>query len=141
MTVSVEPAASTRKHMKPRHRGRAWRPLFDAAIAGAVFMLLSATVMCNHARAGIIPAVFGGVQHAAPSSSTSFKAVADASPMPIIHIATASSPGEAVYRQTSITAAWSLLGVAFSIMVALNLAILRHLKRAYAPTRRYPLAK
>ena len=36
---------------------------------------------------------------------------------------------------TSDTAAWTLLGLTFSLLAALNLAIFRHLRRAYAPPR------
>lgn len=111
------------------------RPLLDAAVAGIVFTLVSSTVVCNHAKAGTTPAAFAGVERAATPAAV--EAVAEPGPLPLVQIATARSPAEAVYRQTSITAAWSLLGVAFSLMAALNLAVLRHLKRAYAmPGRR-----
>lgn len=120
---------------RTKYRRRVTRPLIDAAIAGIVFTLVSSAVVCSHARAGTTPSVFSGVQYAITPAATN--AVAEPGPLPIIQIATASSPADAVYRQTSISAAWSLLGVAFSMMAALNLAVLRHLKRAYAsPTRR-----
>lgn len=143
MVVSVEPETPTRKSRRasPQYRRLVWRPLLDAAIAGAVFTLISSAIVCNHAKAGIIPAAFAGAGHAAAPAAE--KAVAERAPLPIVHIATAASPADAVYRQTSVTAAWSLLGVAFSLMAALNLAMLRHLKRAYAMPggRRLPLAK
>jgi len=113
------------------------RPLCDAVLAGLVFTLVSSTLICNHAKAGTTPAAFAGIQHAAKPLSVT--AVAERAPLPIVHIATASSPADAIYRQTSISAAWGLLGVAFSLMAALDLAVLRHLKRAYAtPLRRSP---
>ncbi|HML30255.1 MAG TPA: hypothetical protein PKE16_15755 [Hyphomicrobium sp.] len=142
MVVSVEPETPARKNHRaiPKYRRLVLRPLLDAAAAGAVFTLVSSAVICNHAKAGIIPAAFAGAEHA--SAPASVKAVAERAPLPIVQIATASSPADAVYRKTSVTAAWSLLGVAFSLMAALNLALLRHLKRAYAmPRRRFPLAK
>lgn len=144
MVVSVEPETPKRKGRRasPQYRRLVWRPLLDAAIAGVVFTLISSAIVCNHAKAGIIPAAFAGAGHAAPAPAAE-KAVAERAPLPIVHIATAASPADAVYRQTSVTAAWGLLGVAFSLMAALNLAMLRHLKRAYAMPggRRLPLAK
>lgn len=143
MTVSADPETSprakTRAHSK--RRGFMWRPLIDALAAGVLFTLVSSTLMCTHARAGIVPSAFTGVAQAAQHSPAQ-KAVAQPGPQPIVQFATASSPADAVYRQTSVMAAWGLLGVAFSLMTALNLAVLRHLKRAYAvPARRFPLTK
>jgi hypothetical protein len=142
MTVSEKPEAPGRRQRraKPKYRHFVWRPLIDAAIAGVVFTLVSSTLICTHAKAGIIPAAFTGVAHA--PQPVALKAVAEPAPLPIVHIATASSPADAIYRQTSVTAAWGLLGVAFSLMAALNLAMLRHLKRVYVvPAQRFPLGK
>lgn len=143
MTLSADPETPPRAKVRahPKYRRLVWRPLVDAAAAGVLFTLVSSTIICNHARAGIVPAAFGGVALAAQNSAAE-KAVAEPGPQPIVQIATATSPADAVYRQTSTMAAWGLLGVAFSLMTALNLAILRHLKRAYAvPARRFPLTK
>ncbi len=120
---------------RPRYRGIVFRPLLDAAIAGVVFTLVSSAVACNHAKAGIIPAAVTAVAEAA-ANPIATKAVAEPGPLPLVQIATATSPADAVYRQTSTTAAWTLLGVAFSMMAALNLAVVRHLKRAYATSYR-----
>jgi hypothetical protein len=109
-------------------------------MAGVVFTLASSGLVCNHAKAGTTSAAFAGIAHVAHTPA--MKAVAEPGPLPIVQIATATSPADAVYRQTSVTAAWGLLGVAFSLMAALNLALLRHLKRAYAtPLRRFPLRR
>ncbi|MFT3730094.1 MAG: hypothetical protein QM780_01540 [Hyphomicrobium sp.] len=143
MRVSVQTGnpARTGRRSKSRRRGLVWRPLLDAAIAGIVFTLVSSTLICNHAKAGIIPAAFSGVVAATPQPSFT-AAVAEPGPLPIVQIATAASPADAVFRRTSVTAAWSLLGVAFSLLAALNLAMVRHLKRAYAtPPRRFPPEK
>lgn len=133
MTVSADPETTPRAKNRahPKYRYLVLRPLVDAVAAGILFTLVSSTLICNHAKAGIVPAAFGGVAQAAPNSAAE-KAVGQPGPQPIVQIATASSPADAVYRQTSVMAAWGLLGVAFSLMTALNLAILRHLKRAYA---------
>ena len=134
MRVSAKPDAS--KHhklgaMRSRHGGLVFRPLVDAAMAGVIFTLVSSAIICTHAKAGIMPAAFTGVAQAAPQPAVT-KAVAEPAPLPLVQIATATSPADAVFRHTSSTAAWLLLGVAFSMMTALNLAVVRHLKRAYA---------
>lgn len=127
--MRVDPARRP-EAKRPRRHGLLLRPLRDAAIAGMAFTLVSSMLVCNHAKAGTTPAGFAGVERGAKVAV--LDAVASPEPLPLVRIATASSPADAVYRQTSKTAAWSLLGVAFSLMVALNLAVLRHLKRAYA---------
>jgi hypothetical protein len=112
------------------------RPVRDAAIAGVVLALATTGIICPHARAGTTPAAFAGLGAAAHSHA--LLAVAEPKPLPLIQISTA-HPREAIYRRTSSQAAWGLLGVAFSLLTALNLAFLRHIKRVYAPaTRRYP---
>ncbi|HEX4415151.1 MAG TPA: hypothetical protein VH107_16075 [Lacipirellulaceae bacterium] len=118
------------------------RALLDAAIAGVVFTLVSSALVCAHAKAGIIPTAFHSAIRSASIRPAVVNAVAEPAQFPIVQIATASSSADAVYRQTSVTAAWTLLGIAFSLMVALNLALVRHLRRAYAiPVRRFPLGK
>ena len=67
-------------------------------------------------------------------------ALGEADNPPIIEIATtasATSP-DAVYRRTSTAAAWLLLSFAFSLVAALNLAFIRHMRRAYANPRSNP---
>lgn len=137
MTVSIPSETPSERKRRAQHKYcRVLRPLLDAAIAGAVFTLVTSTLACNHAKAGTSPVAFAGIAHAASAGSITLKALGEPGPLPIVQIATASSPADAVYRKTSVEAAWSLLGVAFSLMAALNLAMLRHLKRAYAVTGR-----
>jgi hypothetical protein len=140
-TMRASAKLDASKHRKrgakrPRRRGLGFRPLVDAAMAGLVFILVSSAIACTHAKAGIMPMGFTAVAQAAPRPYPT-KAVAEQAPLPLVQIATATSPADAVYRHTSQAAAWLLLGVAFSTMAALNLAVIRHLKRAYAaPTKR-----
>jgi len=144
MTASAQPEAPGRKKStaKMKYRRRIGRPLIDVAIAAAVFVLASSPLVCTHAKAGIIPTSVHSVARAAAIKPLTVNAVAEPAPLPIIQIATAASPSDAVYRLTSVSAAWALLGVAFSLMAAVNLAMLRHLKRAYAPVaRRFPPGK
>jgi len=113
-----------------RRPSRLWRPLIDAVAAGAVFALVT-TLLVAPVKAGPYPAAFAGLDYATRPAVT--KALAEPGPRPVVEIATASTPGDAVYRGTSTTAAWGLLGVAFSLLAALDLAVLRHVKRVYAP--------
>jgi len=132
MSASVQPEARARRRKgaaNRKYRYLMWRPFIDAAVAGLAFVLVS-TLFVAPVSAGTSPAAFGGIARAA--SPLTVKALAEPGPLPIVAIATASSPADAVYRQTGQTAAWGLLGVAFSIMAALNLAFLRHLRRTYA---------
>jgi len=133
MPVSVQPEFRNRRKngvAQPTCSNRLWRPLIDAAVAGLTFVLVT-TMIGAPVKAGTFPAAFAGLhQRATPFA---MNAVADPGPLPIVEIATASSPADAVYRRTSTTAAWGLLGVALSMLAALNLAILRHVKRVYAP--------
>jgi hypothetical protein len=111
------------------------RPAVDAIAALALFML--ATMTLASAPTAANPHLAG----AAPQfTSTVTPAIADAGDRPIVEIATTSSPqaADAVYRRTSSSAAWVLLSLAFSILVAFNLAFLRHMRQAYAHPRNRP---
>jgi hypothetical protein len=113
-----------------------FRPLLDAALGGLLFVLIASMTTSNPVRACPFSAALAGVENA--TTPAAFAAVADAEPAPIIEIATTSSvyAPDAVYRRTSATAAWVLLGLAFSLLTALNLSFFRHLRRAYAIPRR-----
>ncbi|MEZ5899941.1 MAG: hypothetical protein AB7S74_11810 [Hyphomicrobium sp.] len=118
-----------------RGRGR-WffvRPAIDAGVSLVLFMI--ATVTLNSAPTSANPQIPGP---AAQFRSMVAPAVGDpAEERTIVEIATTSSPEspDAVYRRTSFSAAWILLSFAFSILVAFNLAFLRHMRRAYAKGR------
>lgn len=131
MPVSVQPKSRARRQddaVNPRYCRLVCRPLIDAGITGLAFALVT-TIFVAPVNAGTSPAAFAGIERAA--SPAAIKALADRDPLPIVAIATASSPTNVVYRETSQTAAWGLLGVAFSLITALNLGFLRHLRRTY----------
>jgi hypothetical protein len=133
MPASVQPEARARRGnsaANPKYRRLVWRPLIDTVVSGLAFVLVT-TMFVAPVNAGTSPAAFAGIERAA--SPAAVEALAEQGPLPIVVIATASSPADAVYRQTSQTAAWGLLGVAFSLMAALNLAFLRHLRQTYTP--------
>jgi hypothetical protein len=126
---------SRRNAARPRYRRRLlFRPFLDAAVAGLVFVLL--TGVCISAPVKACP--FSALSSLKPTTdSAAFKAVGAPAAAPIIEIATTSSDWDpnAVFRRTSGTAAWSLLGLSFSLLVALNLSFFRHLRRVYASPR------
>jgi hypothetical protein len=119
-----------------------FRPLIDAIVGGLVFILLTAVMTSAPVRACPFSAALAGLDRTANPSV--LKAVGEPGPPPIIEIATTSSAWDpnAVFRRTSDTAAWGLLGLSFSLLAALNLGIFRHLRRAYAnPRARSPAPK
>ncbi|MEQ1714446.1 MAG: hypothetical protein ABL907_00445 [Hyphomicrobium sp.] len=111
------------------------RPAIDAAAALALFMF--ATMTLASAPTSANPHNFGTPP---PISSPAALAIGEAGRPPIVEIATTSSPqaADAVYRRTSSAAAWVLLSLAFSLVAALNMAFLRHMRHAYANPRSRP---
>jgi hypothetical protein len=141
MPASVQSKTDAQLHagsIRRKYRRFLPRPLIDAAAAGLVFALVAAMLTSAPVTAGTNPGAFAGLERAATANTV--KAVGEPCPLPIIEIATTNSPSDAnaVYRRTSATAAWALLGIAFSLLAALNLALLRHLRRAYATPSRRP---
>jgi hypothetical protein len=104
----------------------------DALAAGFAFVLLATTLGCGPSSAHPNPGAFGVTARPA-----AIKALGESGPRPIIEIATAAPNGaDAVIGRTSFTAAWALLAIAVSLLTAVNLAFIRHLRRAYAPISR-----
>ncbi|HEY8194231.1 MAG TPA: hypothetical protein VIF13_04210 [Hyphomicrobium sp.] len=122
--------------VRPRRRSVVLRPILDAIVAGTVFLFLTCLTSSAPVRACPFSAAFAGIEHSIKPST--LKAVGEPGPAPIIEIATTSSAWDsnAVFRRTSDTAAWSLLGLSISLLAALDLAIFRHLRRVYAVQRR-----
>lgn len=114
-----------------RKRWMAARPAADAILALLLFALVSVTF-------GTAPT--SANPHSPPphvyNISPAQVALATGNDEPtIVEIATTTSPQapDAIYGRTSATAAWLLLSLAFSLIFAFNLAILRHMRRVYAP--------
>ncbi len=131
---------------EPKLRRTLRRPVLDAFAAFVVFGLAHTAVTCSPSSASpslaspssanMSPAAFAD-PYETPASAA-MNALGEAGDRPIIEIATTSSSAnaDAVYKRTSAQAAWGLLALAFSLLAALNLAMLRHLRHAYAVPRK-----
>lgn len=123
---------------------RAWsRPALDAILALLAFLVVSMTAeSAPSAAAPQNVQGLGGAIHVG-GQTQAIPLIAEAGEPPIIEIATTSSAlaPDAVYRRTSLTAAWLLLSLAFSVVMALNLALFRHMRTAYATPRSRRLAR
>jgi hypothetical protein len=130
--ISSQPETAPRAKL----RYKLVRPALDALAAFAVFGIAALTLNCAPSSASPNTFVTPSLQKSA--FQTVNPALAEAGVRPLVEIATTSSPNnpDAVYRRTSAQAAWSLLAIAFSLAVALNLAVFRHLRQAYAHPRR-----
>lgn len=112
------------------------RPILDAAIVFVALCMIGLTLGTAPSSASPnVPAITGYQVSLSPSV---MKALADQDVRPVIEIATTSSTNnaDAVFHRTSAQAAWALLMIALSIVVALNLALFRHMRQAYTPARR-----
>ena len=117
---------------RSKYRRLVLRPILDAFGAGLLFMMLTAVCTSVPVKACPFSGVFAGLERTAAPQAV--QAVAEPGTAPLIEIATTSSGWDpnAVFRRTSSTAAWGLLGLAFSLLAALNLSFFRHLRRVYA---------
>jgi hypothetical protein len=115
------------------------RPMLDAATVFAMLSFLGLALGTVPTSASPnIPSING---YQVSPSPTVMKALGAEDVRPVVEIATTSSPNspDAVYRRTSEQAAWGLLMIALSLVAALNLALFRHMRQAYAsPRRRNP---
>ena len=134
--TSGRSAFRTRRALGARRRSLVPRPAIDALAAFLLF--LAATMSIGIAPTAAHPNLAYGP--AGLRQTQVLHAIGEADDQPIIEIATTSSPNspDAVYRRTSTAAAWVLLSFAFSLVAALNLAFIRHMRRAYAKPRSNP---
>lgn len=122
---------------RTRARSVLFRPIVDAV---AIFSILCLVGMsCGSAPSSASPHIPASTaSYAMSAASTAQKAVAHSDFRPVVEIATTSSPDnpDAVFRRTSAHTAWALLMASLSVIIALNLALFRHMRRAYARPRR-----
>lgn len=124
---------SRKQTTRPARKHRlAMRPVADAIVAFALFICISVMAGAGPTAANPHIQAAGHLQNLSPAAQA---AIASSSEQPaLVEIATTSPrAADAVYRRTSETAAWLLLLLAISLLFAFNLAILRHMRRAYAP--------
>lgn len=123
---------SRKQTTRPARKHRlAMRPVADAIVAFALFVCVSVMAGAGPTAANPHIQAAGHVQSLSPAAQA---AIASTGEQPaIVEIATTSPrAADAVYKRTSETAAWLLLSLAVSLLVAFNLAILSHMRRAYS---------
>ncbi len=111
-----------------------FRPALDACAAFGLFVLVSLALTSApssaspHRYLNPIPAV----------TALAYPALAVPGDLETTKIAFKASNAAdgAVYRQTDATASWLLLTLAFSVLAAFNMALIRHLRQAYANPRK-----
>ena len=136
-SASVQSSVDTRPRplfTNAKYRRFVFRRMLDAAV-WLIFGLTTVLATSAPVLAQIHPAAFAGPKFSVKRPA--IIAVGQAYPIPLVEIATTSSftNPDAVFRRTSASAAWGLLGVALYILAVLNLAIFSHLRRTYAPKR------
>lgn len=114
------------------------RPIIDAAAAFVLLCMASVLIGIGPSSASpqLPPPTASYAMSATPVLQ---KAIASAGDQhAAIEIATTSSAdsANAVYGRTSVQAAWILLLLSTSAIIALNLALYRHMRTAYTPRRR-----
>jgi hypothetical protein len=112
------------------------RMLAGSPLAAVVVLIVALQCLSSPASAQITPAAFAQVEDYAPSVAV--VAAGQRGPAPIVEIATTSSDSsnDAVFRRTSVRAAWGLLGTAFCALFVLNIIFFSHLRREYTPKKR-----
>jgi len=137
MTLDQSEVAETFVAKRTRARSVLFRPMIDAIAVFSVLCLVC--VSCGSAPSSASPHVPAPRANFALSvDSIAQQAVAHSDFRPVVEIATTSSPDnpDAVFRRTSALAASILLMASLSIVIAFNMALFRHMRRAYAPRRR-----
>jgi hypothetical protein len=112
------------------------RTLAGSPLTAAVTLILALQCLSSPALAQITPAAFAEAEDYVPSVAV--VAAGQRGPAPIVEIATTSSDSsnDAVFRRTSVRAAWGLLGTAFCALLVLNIIFFSHLRREYTPKKR-----
>jgi hypothetical protein len=133
-SAKLAPAAAI--SISKRARTSFIRPILDATGTFAILCLISLSI--GAAPSSASPNVPSSVTYQATQSSIAMKALGTTDTRPVVEIATTSSPAnaDAVYHRTSVQAAWALVLLGLSIAAALNMALLRHLRQAYASPQR-----
>jgi hypothetical protein len=137
-TPNSNTTESNTNRARAKTRNTLIRPALDAIAVFTILCVLCLSIGAAPSSAGPNVPRTSTVQAAA--APLAMKALGDANARPVVEIATTSSPEnpDAVYLRTSAQAAWTLLMIGLSITAALNMALLRHLRQAYAQPRSHP---
>ena len=119
---------------RPKLRYAFLRPARDACVAFGVFVLVSLALSSGPTSASPHRLLSPNPGSALLTTQT----VATPGGQQIFNVAAKRSTvaNSATYRTTDTTAAWLLLSLAFSLLAALNMALVRHLRQAYANPRK-----
>ena len=115
------------------------RPALDAGIAMTFFAVASMTLASAPSSAS--PGVNLGIVRFAPSQAASIATQTQTQLFQPANVSTAMIKVDVGSRRLSQHAEWLLLGLAFSLLVAMNLAFFRHLRHAYADPRKREMSK
>ena len=119
---------------RPKLRYALLRPALDACAAFGLFVLVSLALSSGPSSASPHRLLSPG-----PAATLlTNPAVATPGDLKIFDVAARPSraPVGAIDRQTDTAAAWLLLSLAFSVLAAFNMALVRHLRQAYANPRK-----
>ena len=110
------------------------RPALDAAAALMIFAVASLTLACAPSSASPTgPSLTAALSQ--PATPNAITAPSGAQTLTFVSGRSADTQS-ALASHTSRQAAWSILGLGFSLLAALNLAFFRHLRHAYADPRK-----
>ncbi len=110
------------------------RPALDAGIAMTFFAVASMTLASAPSSAS--PGVNLGIVHFAPPQAAPFTTQTQTQLFQPANVSPAMFKVDVGARRFSQKAEWLLLGLAFSLLAAMNLAFFRHLRHAYADPRK-----
>jgi hypothetical protein len=118
---------------RPKLRYAFIRPALDACAAFGLFVLMTLALSSGPSSASPHHFLSAPVAISQPASP----ALAEAGDGKIFEVTSKTSgvATSAAYRQTDMTSAWLLLSLAFSVLAAFNMALIRHLRQAYASPR------
>lgn len=115
-----------------------FRPIIDAVAAFALLCIacLAIGIAPTSASPQPPPPTASYAMSATPVVQKAIAAAGDHHAAIEIATTTSANSADAVYGRTSVQAAWVLLMLSVSAIVALNMALYRHMRTAYSPRRR-----
>ncbi len=118
---------------RPKLRYAFLRPAVDACAAFGLFVLMTLALSSGPSSAS--PHDFLSAPVAMGKNTSPALAASGEGKIFQVTSKSSSATNGAVYRQTDTASAWLLLSLAFSVLAAFNMALIRHLRQAYASPR------